>query len=126
MMMAEQRTGEETAKSGFVALMVDQGYAFDGPHWSFVDSPLYGFYFRPSVYTGIRGWADLEPWLERVIHFPEEVIDAVYKQLPHEWIEEDEAELESLLERLLARRHRVPRLIEEARENRTDRFPNWK
>jgi len=36
---------------GFVAHMMDHGYVFDGPHWTFSDSPLQGLYFRPSVYA---------------------------------------------------------------------------
>ena len=117
---------QEQQRAGFVALMVDQGYAFDGPQWTFVDSPIYGFYFRPAVYQGVRGWNAFEPWLERILHFPEEVIDAACKQVPSEWIAEDHQALQSLLERLFSRRNRVARLIEEARDHQPARFPNWK
>ena len=30
--------------------MMDHGFVFDGPHWTFTDSPLQGLYFRPIVY----------------------------------------------------------------------------
>jgi hypothetical protein len=114
------------SNTGFVALMVDHGYIFDGPNWTFIDSPLHGFYFRPHVYEHVRGWSDFEPWLERVRHFPVEVVDTALKQLPREWMPEEDAEIERLLEKLLARRRDVDRLIKDARDNRTDRFPNWR
>jgi hypothetical protein len=117
--------GEERP-AGFVALMVDHGYVFDGPHWSFVDSPLHGYYFRPRVYEQVRGWDDFEPWLERVRHFPIEVVDAAARQVPREWLDGDEIEFENLLERLVERRRRVANLIEDSRSVRADRFPNWR
>ena len=64
----EQRSTRE--RQGFVAHMMDHGYVFDGPHWTFTDSPLQGLYFRPSVYTKVRSFDDFEPWLDQVVHFP--------------------------------------------------------
>src|SRR6185437_683953 len=93
---------------GFVAQMVDNGFVFEGPNWRLSESPLQGLYFRPLVYRPVRGWADFEPWLERIRHFPEEVVDQAVKQLPPAWLEGDRDEFEKLLERLLARRKRVP------------------
>ena len=40
---------------GFLAMMVDHGYIFNGPHWSYADSPLMGLYFRTSVYSTCEG-----------------------------------------------------------------------
>jgi hypothetical protein len=118
---------DEEPRAGFVAHMIDHGYTFDGPHWAFVDSPIQGMYFRPKVYEQVRGWSDFEPWLDRVTHFPEEVVDAALRQLPRQWLEDEDAEaLEPLLERLMSRRRRIAHLIEDARNGRPDRFPNWK
>jgi hypothetical protein len=117
---------------GFVAQMMDNGYVFEGPHWRFSDSPLYGLYFRKRVYQNVRGWADFEPWLERVQHFPEEVVDRAVKQIPPEWMDEsassagDRPELESLLERLLRRRKRVADLIDDCRKGKSEPFPQWR
>jgi len=111
---------------GFVAQMVDNGYVFEGPHWRLKDSPLQGVYFRPVVYRSVRGFKDFEPWLERIIHFPEEVVDHALKQIPPAWLEEDRYELEQLLDGLLRRRQRVPDLIEACRAGRVDPFPNWR
>lgn len=117
-------TGSESM--GFVAYMMDHGFVFDGPHWTFTDSPLQGLYFRPAVYRNVRSLKDFEPWLDRVMHFPEDAIDRAVKQIPSDWFEADEAELEKVLLRLLARRRRVPELIASCREGRINPFPNWR
>jgi hypothetical protein len=116
----------EEERLGFIAQMVDNGYVFDGPHWRLEDSPIQGLYFRPLVYAKVRGLADFEPWLERIRHFPEEVVDQAIKQLPPAWLEGEEAELERLLDRLLSRRKRVADLIQDCRAGRADPFPAWK
>jgi hypothetical protein len=111
---------------GFVAEMMDNGYVFEGPHWRFVESAIQGLYFRPLVYREVRGLDDFEPWLDRIRHFPEEVVDQAVKRIPPAWLEGDEEELERLLEQLLRRRARVPELIENCRNGRVDPFPNWR
>ena len=113
-------------RQGFVAHMVDNGFVFDGPHWRLADSPIRGVYFRPSVYCGVRGLEDFQPWLERIVHFPEEVVDQAVKQIPPVWLEGDEEALEKLLQQLLLRRKRVPDLIEACREGRANPFPDWR
>ncbi len=113
-------------QAGFVALMVDHGYIFDGPHWSFSDAPVQGLYFRPSVYQSVTSWDSFEPWLERCIHFPEEVVDDAFKQIPREWLNGDEEELERLLTQLLRRRSRIPDLIRDCGRGRANPFPNWR
>ncbi|MBV8845811.1 MAG: hypothetical protein JO307_23630 [Bryobacterales bacterium] len=122
------RERERTAQPplGFVAQMVDNGYVFEGPNWRLSGSAIQGLYFRPLVYRSVRGWVDFEPWLERIRHFPEEIVDQALKEIPAAWVEEDGEELERLLEKLLARRKRVPDLIEDCRKARTDPFPAWK
>ncbi len=85
-----------------------------------------GIYFRRQVYGNVTSERDLEPWLDRIVHFPEEVVDRAYKQIPPQWIEGDEAALQTLLERLLARRKRVAELIRDCSRGKTNPFPNWK
>ena len=109
----------------FMALMVDHGYVFDGPHWGFAESPLQGLYYRPEVYGTVRSFSDFQPWLDRVMHFPETLIDDAYKQVPAAWLDGEESALETLLDRLLARRKRVPDLLREISRGRIDPFPNW-
>lgn len=117
---------ESAPRAGFVAHMMDHGYVFEGPHWKFPDSPLQGLYFRPSVYQKVRGWDDFQPWLDRVVHFPEEIVDVAQKQIPPEWLAEDGAALEAILEKLMSRRSRVPDLIRDSRRGRVNPFPEWK
>jgi hypothetical protein len=111
---------------GHTAYMIDHGYNFGGPHWTFGDSALQGLYFRQLVYQGVRSWRDFEPWLEQVVHFPEDVLAGAKRQIPPEWLTEgDEPALDTLLRKLMSRRERVPELIWEARHGRTSPFPNW-
>lgn len=111
---------------GFVASMMDHGYVLNGPHWTFSDSPLQGLYFRPSVYGAVRSFDDFQPWLDRVVHMPEEVVDSALKQIPPQWLDGDEDALETLLAKLMVRRRRVPDLIEESRRGRINAFPQWR
>jgi hypothetical protein len=121
-----QPENEPAPRAGFVALMMDHGYVFDGPHWKFSDSPLQGLYFRPNVYQNVRSWEDFQPWLDRVVNFPEEVVDTAQKQIPPEWLAEDGDALQSILEKLMSRRRRVPDLIRNSRRGRVNPFPGWR
>jgi hypothetical protein len=112
-------------RPGFVTSMIDHGFAFDGPSWDFSDSPLQGLYARRLVYEPVRSLNDFQPWLDQVIHFPEEVLDCALKSVPPEWVEGEEDALERLLETLIERRRRVPDLIRAARDCRVSPFPNW-
>jgi hypothetical protein len=112
-------------KPGFVARMIDHGFAWNGPNWDFPDSPLQGLYPRRQVYDSVRSLDDFEPWLTQVMAFPEEVMDAAWKSIPPDWIEGEDEVLLELLERLFERRKRVPELIESCRKTRTNPFANW-
>jgi len=119
------RGGGRTSTPGFVARMIDHGYAFNGPHWDFPESAVQGLYARPLVYRSVRSLDDFQPWLQQVMNFPEEVVDRAWKRLPAAWIAGEEDELERMLDQLLERRPRVPDLINACREARTNPFPNW-
>ena len=111
---------------GFIALMIDQGFAFTGPEWRFTDSPVQGLYSRKLVYHGVESLDQFEPWIERVVHFPEEVVDQASKQVPPEWIAGEDEEFERMLEQLMLRRKRVGDLIGDARRAKVSPFANWK
>ena len=113
-------------RQGFVAQMMDNGYVFEGPHWRLGESAAQGLYFRTQVYAGVRGLAAFEPWLERIRHFPEEVVDGAVKGIPTAWLDGDEEALEQLLDRLMHRRARVADLIESCRGERSNPFPAWR
>ena len=110
---------------GFYAQMVDHGYVFDGPHWTFADSPIQGLYFRPLVYEGVRSLDDFQPWLDRVASFPEEVIDNALRSVPPAWLDGGPDALEALLEKLMRRRPRIADLVESGRHGRSTPFPSW-
>ena len=116
---------QAAAKQAFVAVMIDHGFVFNGPNWDFTESPLQGLYPRKLVYEQVRSLDDFQPWLDRVVHFPEDVVDDAFRQVPPEWLAGEEDQFEALLEKLLRRRERVPDLIAGTRDARTNPFPNW-
>jgi len=116
---------QAVVRKAFVAVMIDHGFVFNGPHWNFMESALQGLYPRKVVYDRVRSLDDFQPWLDQVVNFPEEVVDQAFRQIPPEWLEGEEDELERLLEKLLRRRERVPDIISEARQARINPFPNW-
>jgi hypothetical protein len=111
---------------GFVAQMIDNGYVFEGPNWRFSESAIQGLYYRQLIYEKVNGLDAFEPWLERIRHFPEEVVDRAIHTMPRSWIEGDEDALERLLEQLLRRRARVGDLLADCRTARSNPFPAWK
>jgi hypothetical protein len=119
------RPGIPPRKLGFVALMIDHGFAFNGPHWDFPDSALTGLYARRIVYAGVRSLKDFEPWIDRILNFPPEVFDKALRQIPPEWMENDGNEIERLFESLLRRARRIPELLNECRKAPGSPFPHW-
>lgn len=117
--------GVPPRKLGFVALMIDHGFAFNGPHWDLPESAVMGLYPRKVVYAGVRSLEDFEPWLSRVATFPAEVLDKALGKIPPEWIGEEDDSLERLLDALLRRRKRVEDLILDCRKAPGSPFPNW-
>lgn len=119
------RPGIPPRKLGFVALMIDHGFAFNGPNWDLPDSALTGLYPRRMVYEKVRSLTDFDPWIDRILNFPTEVFDKALRQIPPEWTGTDSATLENLLEALFRRRKRIPELIAECRKAPGQPFPRW-
>jgi hypothetical protein len=117
--------GSSGPRTGFFTQMIDHGFAFNGPHWMYPDSPLQGIYFRSSVYAEVTSLDSFQPWLDLVASFPVEVIDQAWKEIPRAWLADDDQELERLLDQLLKRRVRVESLILDVRSHRAAIFPNW-
>lgn len=107
------------------AVFIDFGYCFHAGEWSFEDLTLRGVYYRNDVYRGIAGWEAFEPWLGRFETMAEETVWAAAEEVPPEWYGGDPAEMESLVERLLARRRRIRELIEAFGHSDRMPFPNW-
>lgn len=123
--ISEYMQDERSRRTGFVALMIDHGYLFNGPHWEFVDSPSAGLYFRLSVYREIRSADDFQPALDRLTAFPAEVIDEGLRHIPPDWLEGDSDALDRLLEQLMNRRRLLPDLLMQTRRASLNPFPGW-
>ncbi len=113
-------------KMGFVALMIDHGFVFNGPHWEFPESVIQGLYPRHIVYQQVTSLDSFQPWLDRVRYFPEHIVDAAFRQIPPQWVEGEADQLEEVLTKLLRRCRRVPDLLSDARQAKGNPFPNWK
>ena len=112
--------------TAIVTRMIDHGFIFAGPVWEFQDAPTQGVYARHLVYEGIRSLHDLEPWIERIVHFPAAVFDEAQRQIPRQWVQDDGDDLDRILETLYTRRKRTPALIEDLRKAKPQVFPNWR
>lgn len=113
------------ARVGFVASMIDNGYALNGPEWSLLDSPGFGLFGQRDVYESVNGLDAFQPWLDQIRYFPESVLEAARREIPPSWLEGDEDQLEALLEKLLRRRTDVPDLLKRAKQAQPNPFPNW-
>lgn len=109
----------------YKAVFIDFGYCFHAGEWRFEDSPLRGVYYRNDVYRGVTGWDSFEPWLTRLETLPADTVWTAANEVPPEWYGGDTGEMESLAEKLLARRSRIRDLIEAFRKSDRNPFPNW-
>jgi hypothetical protein len=109
----------------YKAVFIDFGYCFHAGEWRFEDAPLRGVYYRNDVYKGIRGWESFEPWLTRLETMPADAVWAAANEVPPEWYGGDIAEMEALVEKLLARRSRIRELVDDFRRSDRVPFPEW-
>ena len=122
----EVRADVENTDSAYRTVMIDQGFCFNAGEWNFPDAPLRGLYARNQVYQGVIGMESFRPWLERLEQrITERVLDEVARGIPPEWYEDDYDALLQLLEKLYARRSKVPELILDAKRSNRQPFPNW-
>ena len=109
----------------YKAVFIDFGYCFHAGEWRFEDAPLRGVYYRNDVYGEIAGWESFEPWLTRLETMPAETIWKSANEVPPEWYGGDLEAMESLVEKLLARRSRIRDLIEAFGNSDRGPFPKW-
>jgi hypothetical protein len=107
------------------AVFIDFGYCFHAAEWKFEDNPLRGVYYRNQVYREVLGWDSFDPWLTRLETLAADVVWAAANEVPPEWYGGDLAEMEALVEKLLARRGRIRELIEAFARSDRKPFPNW-
>ena len=116
---------KRTRQKRYEATFIDQGYCFHAGEWKLKDAPLRGVYARNLVYASVVGWKSFEPWMERLKKLDPQVIWEIAENIPPEWYGGSLSEMEVLVERLLARREKVPELIDSFRESSRKPFPNW-
>jgi hypothetical protein len=109
----------------YKAVFIDFGYCFHAGEWRFEDAPLRGVYFRNTVYQEVNAWNAFEPWLTRMETMAAETVWAAANEIPPEWYGGDLAEMEALVEKLLARRSRIRELIEGFARSDRRPFPHW-
>jgi hypothetical protein len=110
----------------FQAMMIDQGFCFNGGQWNFPDAPRRSLYFNLRVYDAVRGMESFEPWLDWLENqMSLDTLHAEAEKVPDEWYEQDRESLERLIERLYTRRTRVRELIWSAKQATPDLFAKW-
>lgn len=110
----------------YQAMMIDQGFCFNGGDWNFPDAPLYSLYANRRVYRSVVGIETFDRWIDRLEN--EFTLSALYEEaqyIPSEWYGEDYEAWNRLIEHLYVRRTRVRELIWSARNAVRDAFPNW-
>lgn len=110
----------------YTATFIDHGFCFGAGEWQFHDAPLRGVFARNLVYEGISGWESFEPWMTRIREIAIDRIWQIAEQIPPEWYRAEVEALEQLVERVYARRERIPEWIGAFRESSREPFPNWK
>ena len=109
----------------YQAVFIDFGYCFHAGEWRFEDSPLRGVYYRNDVYRNVSGWESFEPWLTRLEKIAPDVVWDAANDVPPQWYGGDQAEMEVLVEKLLARRSRIREWIEMFGKSDRHPFPKW-
>ena len=110
----------------YVAKMIDHRHAFGGSRWLFVDEPGAGIFESHLVYRRVRHFDSFSPWLDKIVSMPPVVLDVILKQIPEDWIDKRQDNVERLLEQLYARRKMVPDLVRACKSAPVDPFPGWR
>lgn len=100
-------------EAAFAAQMIDHGLMFHGAEWTFRHSPPQGIFPQLEVYGTHFTMRDLDPCLSMAMQFDNQLLTDVISAIPTEWIEGDEIELTKLLFQFLARRERLPEILNE-------------
>jgi hypothetical protein len=127
LLCGERASGSDgVSEPVFQAMMIDQGFCFNGGQWNFPDAPRRSLYFNLRVYDAVRGMESFEPWLDWLENqMSLDTLHAEAEKVPDEWYEQDRESLERLIERLYTRRTRVRELIWSAKQATPDLFAKW-
>jgi hypothetical protein len=110
----------------FTALMIDNGFCFNGQQWDFLDAPRRGICMRRWVYENVRGIEAFDWWISRLEHeIDESFLTSAFEAIPPEWYERDERSFLQLIKVLDYRRTRVRSLLSATIGKLPEFFPNW-
>jgi hypothetical protein len=100
----------QQGNKAFHALLIDNGYVFNGPHWEFNNAPHSGIYYRPFVYQG--GSSRWNETVERIAAMDTRKIRNIFKSVPTCWLAtEDVHRLETLCDEMIRRRRKIRSLM---------------
>ena len=110
----------------YAAVMIDNGFCFNGIEWNFPIAPKGGLCPRLSAYDFVQGIDSFEPWLQVLendsgVH----LLDQLAGDVPPEWYDHDEDALHRMLGELSSRRLQLRPLLWTARAATPQAFPNW-
>lgn len=117
---------DDSERSIYKTVMIDQGFCFNAGEWSFPDAPLRGLYARNRVYEGVTGSESFAPWLDRLEkRMTERVIGDLIGEIPPEWYDDNLDTVFRLADQLQRRKKLVPDLLLSAKTTSRHPFPNW-
>lgn len=110
----------------FRAVMIDQGFCFNGEKWTFKDIPLLGTDLYTAAWKWIPSFSMFEIWFDRLNHVINRArLENLANKIPPEWYDNDRESLQRLLELLDSRRSQVAGLVLAAwKRIRADRTPS--
>jgi HipA-like protein len=116
----------DAAARAYRAMMIDNGFCFNGGDWDFPNAPRCGLSARPSAYEAVRGMDSFEHWLQILdnvtgVH----LLDGIADDIPREWYGSEMNTLRHLLQETERRRRHVRASLWTTRSGSPQRFPNW-
>ena len=122
-----QTIAVQSANPGyFKAIMIDQGFCFNGENWDFKDFPRHSTNLYNAVWKWIPSFSMFEIWFDRLNHVIDAaLLETLANKIPPEWYNNDREALQRLLQLLDSRRNQVAGLVLAAwKKIRADRTPS--
>jgi|SRR5580704_401973 hypothetical protein len=108
------------------ALMIDEGFCFNGCKWNFPISSKHGLFATANVYAEVSGLDVFEVWLNRLESvIDRSVLELAAFEIPLEWNDGSLQSLDRLVTKLDERRHQVRDLLCATRKAVPRFFPMW-
>jgi hypothetical protein len=101
----------ESALPSFRALMIDQGFIFQGALWNFVEFAKPDEFYREAYILGASR-ENFEITTQAIFKVSETTVQDIIRQIPFEWLQNDDAELARVIEQLFRRKYQLPALID--------------